>query len=85
MGYKILYKSSVSRDLRQLGAGAPERILREIKGTLAAYPNAGDPLKEGFKGLYKLRVGEYRAIYSKIEGKNTLLILRIRHRSKAYS
>ena len=84
MAYKILYKSSVARDLRQLEIGASERILREIRETLADNPNAGDPLKREFKDLYKLRVGEYCVIYSKIDG-NTLLILRIRHRSKAYS
>jgi mRNA-degrading endonuclease RelE of RelBE toxin-antitoxin system len=43
---------------------------------------AGEPLGGEFKGLYKLRIGEYRVIYAKIN--ETLLVLRIRHRSKVY-
>ena len=83
MPSKILYKSSIARDLRKLDKDAQDRVLREIRETLSSSPNAGEPLKGEFKGLYKLRVGEYRVIYTKMRGE-ALLILRIRHRSKAY-
>ncbi len=36
-----------------------------------------------FAGLFKFRVGEYRVIYARIT-KDRVLILRIRHRGKAY-
>jgi addiction module RelE/StbE family toxin len=41
------------------------------------------PLKGEFKGLYKLRIGEYRVIYAKTD-KEAILVLRIGHRSKVY-
>jgi mRNA interferase RelE/StbE len=57
-------------------------MLSEIKDVLDPNPEAGEPLTGEFKGLYKLRIGEYRVIYAKID--DTLLVLRIRHRSKSY-
>ncbi|MBI4257752.1 MAG: type II toxin-antitoxin system RelE/ParE family toxin [Thaumarchaeota archaeon] len=83
MVHKIVYKSSVSRDLRHIDPKRAGRILSEIKEVLDKNPRAGEPLSGEFKGLYKLRIGEYRVIYAKIN--DTLLVLLIRHRSKVYA
>ena len=82
MGYRIEYKSSVSRDLKQLDKKGAVRLLRELKEILPQNPTAGEPLRGEFKGLYKLRVGDYRVVYAMTTG--TVLVLRMRHRSKAY-
>ncbi len=83
MVYKIEYKSSVRRDLKQIDKKAVERILSEIGEKLSTTPRTGEMLHGEFAGLYKLRLGEYRVIYATI-GDESVLILRIRHRSKAY-
>ena len=80
--YKIEYKSSVSRDLKQLDKKGAVRLLRELKEILSQNPTAGEPLHGEFKGLYKLRVGDYRVVYAMTT--DTILVLRIRHRSIAY-
>lgn len=41
-----------------------------------------EPLRHDFKGLYKLRVGDYRAVYS-IHG-DIITIEMVRHRCEAY-
>jgi mRNA interferase RelE/StbE len=79
---KVEYKASVERDLRRINKKDVGRILNKIEKVLSENPNKGEPLKGEYKGLYKLRVGNYRAIYSKT--KEGVLILRIRHRGKAY-
>ncbi|MDG6900960.1 MAG: type II toxin-antitoxin system RelE/ParE family toxin [Nitrososphaerota archaeon] len=83
MAGKILYKSSVSRDLKKIGPKDVERILRQIRNDLVENPRAGEPLHGEFAGLFKFRVGDYRAIYA-LAGQD-VLVLRIRHRGKAYS
>ncbi len=83
MVYKIEFKSSVSHDLRQLNAETSSRILSQIHEMLSNDPGAGEKLHGEFAGLYKLRVGEFRVIYARL-AKDRVLILRIRHRSKAY-
>ncbi len=83
MVYEIEFKSSVSHDLRQLDKEAVRRILSQISVVLSDDPRSGERLHGEFALLYKLRVGEYRVIYT-IIGKDRVLILRITHRSKAY-
>jgi mRNA interferase RelE/StbE len=80
---KILYKSSVGRDLKHIDAKSKEKILGQIRAGLANDPQSGEPLHGEFHGLLKIRIGEYRVIYAVIG--EDVLILRIRHRSKVYS
>jgi mRNA-degrading endonuclease RelE of RelBE toxin-antitoxin system len=79
---RIEYKSSVSRDLRHLDKNIAKRILKDLEGTLTSDPDAGIPLSGQFKGLFKLRIDEYRIIYSKTV--NGVLILRVGHRGTVY-
>jgi len=79
---KILYKSSVSRDLKKISPKDKERILRQIRVTLGENPRVGDPLHGEFERLFKLRVGDYRVIYA-LSGQD-VFVLRVRHRGKAY-
>ncbi|VVB69190.1 ParE toxin of type II toxin-antitoxin system, parDE [uncultured archaeon] len=82
MAYKSEYKSSVFRELKHLDKNVAKRILREIRESLSLNPNCGEPLTGQFKGMFKLRVGDYRIIYSKTN--DGVLILRIGHRSIVY-
>jgi mRNA interferase RelE/StbE len=79
---KVLYKASVRRDLKKIDQKGAERILREIRHVLGDNPGSGEALHGEFAGLYKLRIGEYRVIYALLQ--QDVLVLRIRHRSKAY-
>lgn len=82
MACKIEYKSSVSHDLRQLDKKMANRILSQINEILSDNSEAGERLHGEFALLYKLRLGEYRVIYART--RDGVLVLRIRHRSKAY-
>jgi mRNA interferase RelE/StbE len=79
---RVLYKSSVGRDLKKIEPKDVERILRQIQSLLGESPRAGVPLHGEFDGLFKLRIGDYRVIYA-LPGEG-VLVLRIRHRGKAY-
>ena len=82
MTYKIRYKSSVSRDLKKISKPVVSRIIDKLETTLSQDPYTGKLLTGEFKGLYRLRVGDYRIIYSIFD--DSVLILRIAHRKKAY-
>ena len=73
----------MSRDLKHLDRKAAQRVLSEINDSLANDSVKGDPLQGEFKGLLRIRVGEYRVIYAVIE--DEILVLRIGHRSKVYT
>jgi mRNA interferase RelE/StbE len=82
MAVRVLYKASVRRDLKKIDQKNIERILRGIRNTSGNNPRSGEALHGEFAGLYKLRIGDYRVIYALLE--HEVLVLRIRHRSKAY-
>ncbi len=82
MTVRILYKSSVSRDLKKIASKDVDRILKQIRTVLGENPQSGERLHGDFEGLLKLRIGEYRVVYA-ISG-DDVVVLRIRHRAKAY-
>ena len=81
MGYKVEYKSSIAKDLKKIEKSDVVRILDTLEEKLSANPNSGAPLKGQYKGLYKLRVGNYRVVYAKTP--DGVLVLRIYPRGKA--
>lgn len=82
MIYKIEYKSSVAHDLKQLNKKVAGKILSQAEEIMYRDPHTGQRLHGEFSGLYKLRVGDYRVIYSIF--KDTVLVLRIGHLGKVY-
>ena len=82
MAYKILYKKSVVKDLKSIDKKEKERILNKIEETLSTKPSQYPVLKGKFAGLRKIRVGNYRVIFSLLD--DEIWILRIGHRSGVY-
>ncbi len=82
MPAEIEYKASVAKDLRRLDRGHVLRVLSAIERTLAAEEHGGEALSGAFAGLYRLRVGDYRAIYARTD--RGYLVLRIAHRGEVY-
>ena len=82
MGYEIKYKASVIHDLKKMDKQVAHRIIDEFEITILKKPDCGTPLKGQFKGMYRLRIGDYRIIYTMV--KNDILVLRIGHRKKVY-
>jgi len=78
----IEYKSSVAHDLKNLEKAIAKRVIKELEEELSSNPDCGEALTGQFKGLFKLRIGDYRVVYSKKQ--DGVLILRIRNRSKVY-
>ena len=82
MAYRVDYKRSVFNDIKKIDRPVAERIIHEIESELAKNPETGETLTGRFRGLYKYRVGNWRVIYSILS--DSVLILRIRHRSVVY-
>jgi mRNA interferase RelE/StbE len=82
LAYKIAFKSSVWKDLRNIDRKEAEKILGHIETDLSENPNIYPALSGKFAGLRKYRVGDYRIIFSLIG--DAVLILRIRHRREVY-
>lgn len=82
MAFNIKYKKSVARDLGRLDKKEARRILDKIEKDLSERAESCPVLKGEFSGLRKMRVGDYRAIFTLMD--NDVLILRIGHRREIY-
>ena len=67
MAYNITYKKSVLKDLKRIDKKQLRRIIGNIEKKLKSKPGTGKALAGEFKGLFRLRVGAYRVIYSILE------------------
>lgn len=78
-----LRQEVIDTDLPKIDAVWQKKIKRAIADRLSTQPHLyGKPLRRTLKGYYKLRVGDYRVIFS-IEEK-TVKIFVIQHRSVVY-
>ena len=81
--FKIVFKKSVAKDLKNISKDQVKRILDKIEDDLSNKPDQFPELKGKFSGLRKYRVGDYRIIFIIIDD-DTVLITRIKHRREAY-
>ncbi len=82
MAFNIKYKKSIERDLGRLDKKEARRILDKIEKDLSGHADSYPVLKGEFAGLRKMRVGDYRVIFTLMD--NDVLILRIGHRRDIY-
>jgi mRNA interferase RelE/StbE len=85
VSYRIEYLDSVVRvDLPALPKVAKARIRAAIEDKLTTHPvELGKPLRYSFKGARRLRVGDWRIVYT-IEPPDLVLIVKIGHRKEVY-
>jgi mRNA interferase RelE/StbE len=79
---RVEYKASAASDLERLDRAVALRVLTKIEKSLVEQGHAGEPLTGEFHGLFRLRVGDYRVIYTRLS--TGFLVLRIGHRADVY-
>jgi len=80
---KIVWTEGAIKDLEKIDKLTARRILRRIAWLASNFEKvSAEPLGGEFKGMLKLRIGDWRAVYS-VEGK-TIVIQFIGHRGEIY-
>jgi mRNA interferase RelE/StbE len=83
--YRVEYLESVVReDIPALSKDVRNRIRKAIEQKLTAHPiEFGKPLRYSLKGARRLRVDDWRVIYT-IERPDVVLVVKIGHRREVY-
>ncbi|HEX9804623.1 MAG TPA: type II toxin-antitoxin system RelE/ParE family toxin [Candidatus Dojkabacteria bacterium] len=84
MSYKILFSKKVLKDIRKI----PKPILIRIKERILSLqtdprPNTSTKLS-GQDNLYRIRINNYRVIYTIQDSIRIITIIKIAHRKKVY-
>jgi mRNA interferase RelE/StbE len=84
MSYRIVFDRPAEKQFRRLPAEVRQALARRVSA-LAENPHPPESRKlEGTDDCYRLRQGDYRVVYTILEDRVVVLILRVGHRSSAY-
>jgi mRNA interferase RelE/StbE len=82
--YSISFARSARKELEHLSADVAERILTKVEA-LAENPRPAGVIKfHGQKNLWRMRVGDYRVVYSIDDFSKMIDVSVIRHRRDVY-
>ncbi len=85
--YKLEFLKEAFEEFKNLDRSV-QKIIKQKLEILSKDPellkNNIKPLKGKYKGLYRLRVGNYRIIYRLDKDRLIILIIRIGHRGEIY-
>lgn len=82
--YSITFARSARRELEALDSSVISRILPKIE-SLGIHPRPhGSRKLTGEKHLWRIRIGDYRVIYSILDKERRIDITAVRHRREAY-
>lgn len=85
MAYLVEFKTEALDDLEKIDRVVAQRILDKLKWLSENFEEiTPQPLTRELKGLYKLRVGDYRIVYSFNQDKELLTVQMIGHRREIY-
>lgn len=84
MSFPLWYHPDVvDRDIPALDVAARRRVRAAIESRLTEHPEEfGKPLRSTLKGLWSLRVGDWRVVYRMAQAE--VHVLRIGHRREVY-
>jgi len=83
MTYGIIIQPRAERDLRSLGPDIRNRIVDKVRG-LENNPRPRGVIKVKGRDEYRLRVGDYRVLYTIDDNSRTVFIERAGHRREIY-
>tara|TARA_B110000014_G_scaffold191787_1_gene140594 strand:- start:46 stop:303 length:258 start_codon:yes stop_codon:yes gene_type:complete len=81
--YKLTFKKSVAKDLRNIPARDVERILQKFD-SISHNPRAEGCVKLSAQELYRVRQGVYRIVYEIQDDVLVVQVIKVAHRSKVY-
>lgn len=82
--YTIVFARSARKELESLPSSSVQRIFPKIEA-LASNPRPpGCKKLRGSQNLWRIRIGDYRIIYSVDDKKIVIDVIAVRHRSEAY-
>lgn len=82
--YAIVFARSARKELQALDPTIARRVLRRIESLAMAPRPPGCKKLKGSDNLWRIRIGDWRVIYSIDDGKRLVDISAVRHRRDAY-
>ena len=82
--YVVTFARSARRELEGFPRSVVTRVVTRIESLGISPRPAGCRKLQGMGALYRIRIGDYRVIYSVDDEKRVVDVVAVRHRSDAY-
>jgi mRNA interferase RelE/StbE len=82
--YTVVFARSARKELQALDRTVATRILKRIEALTREPRPSGCKKLEGTDNLWRIRIGDWRVVYSVDDNKSLVEISVIRHRREAY-
>ena len=82
--YAVSFRRSAEKDMRKLDDATQRRVFKAVDGLATEPRPAGCRKLEGCEGAYRIRIGDYRVIYTIDDSVLIVAIERVRHRREVY-
>jgi mRNA interferase RelE/StbE len=83
--YQVRFTSTALEQLEKLEKPFSQRVLKKLKWLAEHFEESNPmPLSGNLKDIFKLRVGDYRALYTFDKAQETILVHFVQHRSEVY-
>jgi len=82
--YLVTFAASAKKELRVLPSDVIGRLLPRIRELTQDPRHAGCKKLHGYKDRWRIRLGNYRVVYTIDDGRKTVDITRVAHRKDAY-
>lgn len=83
--HAVEFRPDAREGLRRLGESSAQRVLDKIRWLSENFETVHHEALTGeFKGLFKLRVGDYRVVYSVLPKARRIVIHLVGHRRNIY-
>lgn len=84
MSYEVIFHRGALREFDKLPAAAQQRI-GEVVDALAEDPRPQGAAKVAGADAYRIRVGDYRAVYAVKDDRLVVLVVKVGHRKDVYT
>lgn len=83
--YRVEFTAGAERDLSRLDAPIAQRVLKRVRWLAENFELIRpEPLSGEWKGVFKLRAGDYRVLYTYDRAEQKIVVHFIRHRREVY-
>lgn len=83
MSYSIRIKKSAAEELARIPSADRVRVIRAIDH-LKDHPHSGSSLKGEYRGIRRIRVGDFRVLYEVSDEDLIILVIHVATREEAY-
>lgn len=81
--FELVFKPSVSKDLKDISNKDVGRIMEKI-ASLRENPRPQGSVKLSGREYYRVRQGDYRIVYEIVESRLIVVVIKVGHRREVY-